>query len=479
VTDACGNSSAQDQTIMLKDTTAPVVTAPADQTVECDGVGNSAALTTWKSGATAMDTCSAASTPTYVEESNTAGCGATRVIKAHWTSSDACGNTGLSASRTFTIQDTTLPVFTFCPGNIITNTGPGRITCDQVVTWQAPTASDNCSAVIITQTMGLASGSAFPKGTTTNEYTAIDACGKTSKCTFTVTVLDTTPPIVLCKPATLHLDSTGLCPLAAAAVDGGCSDNCTATASLIRQVSKSSFSCSDIGTNTVKLMVTDGSGNSATGLATVVVVDQIPPSVPPTPCSPDKFGTLGSTPVPDFTAGVVASDNCQFSLSQSPPAGTTGLPAGTNLITITATDTSTNTASCQARFIVQYVGSGTCGGVATHSILQPINTDGSSVFKQGSTVPAKFRVCDALGNSIGTPGIVTNFRLVKTVNGTVVSQVNETVDSTTPDNTFRYDPSGQQWIFNISTKSLPKNVTYYYEVDLNDGSMILFSFGLK
>src|SRR5262245_30762238 len=50
-----------------------------------------------------------------------------------------------------------------------------------------------------------------------------------------------------------------------------------------------------------------------------------------------------------------------------------------------------------------------CYGDAGHQILQPINADGSSVFKQKSTVPAKFRVCDANGNPIGTPGVVTSF----------------------------------------------------------------------
>src|ERR1051326_6101331 len=46
------------------------------------------------------------------------------------------------------------------------------------------------------------------------------------------------------------------------------------------------------------------------------------------------------------------------------------------------------------------------------SILPPINPDGPSVFKRGSTVPVKFRVCDAAGQSVGTPGLVTSFTMV-------------------------------------------------------------------
>jgi len=110
-------------------------------------------------------------------------------------------------------------------------------------------------------------------------------------------------------------------------------------------------------------------------------------------------------------------------------------------------------------------------------ILQPINADGTSVCKQGSTVPAKFKVYDANGVSIGTPGTVVSFNIVQIVNGTVTTTVNETVTSTTPDSQFRWD--GSQWIFNISTKGLSANQTYFFQVVLSDGSTVDFHFGLR
>ncbi len=128
---------------------------------------------------------------------------------------------------------------------------------------------------------------------------------------------------------------------------------------------------------------------------------------------------------------------------------------------------------------VQYAGSASCLGSSGHTILQPVNVDGTSVFKQGSTVPAKFRVCDANGNSIGTPGVVSGFKLIKTVAGTVVQTVDEEVFSTTPDTAFRWSSTDQQWIFNISTKPLKANTTYTYRITLNDASNIEFLFGLK
>jgi len=128
---------------------------------------------------------------------------------------------------------------------------------------------------------------------------------------------------------------------------------------------------------------------------------------------------------------------------------------------------------------IHYLLSGICLGEAGHQILQPINADGSSVFNSKSTSPAKFRVCDTNGVSIGTPGVVRDFRLVQVVSGTATN-MNETVDSTTPDTTFRWDPSAQQWIFNISNKGLyGPNQTYYFVITLNDGTMISFDYGLK
>jgi hypothetical protein len=126
-----------------------------------------------------------------------------------------------------------------------------------------------------------------------------------------------------------------------------------------------------------------------------------------------------------------------------------------------------------------YATTGTCNGEAGHQILQPINADGTSVFKQGSTVPAKFRVCDKNGSSIGTPGVVMGFNLIQRISGIVSTTVNETVVSTTPDSAFRWDSTAQQWIFNVNTKGLSPGTTYVYAISLNDGSTISFQFGLK
>jgi hypothetical protein len=151
---------------------------------------------------------------------------------------------------------------------------------------------------------------------------------------------------------------------------------------------------------------------------------------------------------------------------------------GSKSFTVTATDAVGNKTSTTDTYTVVYARSGTCAGDFGHQILQPINVDGTSVWKQGRTVPAKFRVCDAKGVSIGTPGVVASFMLGQVVSGTV-TDVDETVSSTSADPAFRWDSIGQQWTFNISTASLAAGKTYVYRIQLNDGSTIGFQFGLK
>ena len=128
------------------------------------------------------------------------------------------------------------------------------------------------------------------------------------------------------------------------------------------------------------------------------------------------------------------------------------------------------------------IGYGTCtGGTPGGVILPPINANGSSVWKIGSTVPVKFTVCDATGNAISDPNAVfaTGFgsiTLLSAVRGTI-DNVNEATYTDVPDVAFRW--SGGQWIFNMATSNLTKNTTYTYRINLKDGSYIQFSAGTK
>jgi len=83
-----------------------------------------------------------------------------------------------------------------------------------------------------------------------------------------VTVQDTVLPTVITQPVTVQLNATGSASITASQINNGSTDNCgIATIT----VSPSTFTCANVGANTVTLTVTDVNGNVATASATVTV----------------------------------------------------------------------------------------------------------------------------------------------------------------------------------------------------------------
>lgn len=156
--------------------------------------------------------------------------GTTQVISTG-TSVSGGGTTG-TCSFNVQVDDVENPSIS-CPADITTSTDPGL--CSAVVRFPAPTASDNCGAVVSTD---VASGSVFTKGTTTVHATATDSSGRVAGCQFQVTVIDTEPPAVTVSldPAALWPPSHQMVPVTASV---SLSDNCGAASVLLMSVTSS------------------------------------------------------------------------------------------------------------------------------------------------------------------------------------------------------------------------------------------------
>jgi hypothetical protein len=123
---------------------------------------------------------------------------------------------------------------------------------------------------------------------------------------------------------------------------------------------------------------------------------------------------------------------------------------------------------------IQYA-TGDCQGTAGRQILPPINAgDPVSEVNAGSTVPVKFRVCDANGDTVGTPGVVESVELVKRVGD---ESGEEVLHQAWTDGEFKY--SNHAWKLNLETKSLDSGFTYFWSVHLDDETSIDFRFHLK
>jgi hypothetical protein len=242
----------------------------------------------------------------------------------------------------------------------------------------------------------------------------------------------------------------------------------------IASCQSSAYSGPDSASASASRSCTDLAGNTAAdsvGFEYDATAPTLNPTVSPNPVVLN--GSANASPgASDATAGV-ASAACGAVDTSS---------VGAHSVACTASDNAGNQTSKSANYSVLYAAGGSCLGSPGHQILQPINANYQtdlSVFKQGSTVPAKFRVCDANGVSIGTAGVVAKFALVQKLSLANNEVVDEAVISTTPDTAFRWSATDQQWIFNLATKTLKAGTTYVYQVTLNDGSTIDFRFGLK
>jgi hypothetical protein len=207
-----------------------------------------------------------------------------------------------------------------------------------------------------------------------------------------------------------------------------------------------------------KLLAIGGSGNQGT-LATVDVLgpsvnqDTTAPVITvPTDITAEATSAGGA--VVNFTVSATDDVDPNPTLTASPASGST-FPLGTTTVTGTATDAHGNSASRTFTVTVRYSWAG---------YRQPINEDGSSIFKQGSTVPVKFQLT---GASVGITDAVARLYYAKVsegIEGTYLEAVSTA--SATTGNLFRL--SGGQYVFNLGTSDLSEG-TYRLKVDLGDG----------
>ena len=174
-------------------------------------------------------------------------------------------------------------------------------------------------------------------GTNTIYLIVTDVNGNIDSASAVVTVQDTIKPTVLTQNVTVSLDANGAGSVTVADIDNGSTDNCSIASSTL---SKSTFDCSEVGANTIYLIVTDANGNIDSASAVVTVQDVIKPTVVTTP-SDIALGYCDAT----YTYAIpTGDDNCGVTVTQIaglPPGST--FPVGLTVNTFEISDPSGNT----------------------------------------------------------------------------------------------------------------------------------------
>ncbi|MFT6727746.1 MAG: hypothetical protein ACJAV7_002203, partial [Flavobacteriales bacterium] len=288
-TDACGNSSSTSHTIYVDDTTAPVWDAyDVDVDMPCDDVDDVILVS-------ATDNCSDFEI-TYEDETVSGGC-AGNIIRTYFVS-DACGNEAESIQQIIHLLDNTSPWFVEFPMDVTVECSDDTPSADdQMITYE-----DNCTAVTLSY-----DGFEVVPGVCENSYqlvhcwTITDNCGNETDACWTVTVQDTTAPVVVSAD-----DVTIECDMDLPAPSHTVTDNCDLNPIVVVTSVIADGDCPQEYVMTRTYTATDACGNVSTDMQVITVQDTTSPLI-------DDVADMNyecNTDIPVMLPN--ATDNCEL-----------------------------------------------------------------------------------------------------------------------------------------------------------------------
>ncbi len=392
-TDVSGLSYSAIQKIAVVDTTAPVLTVPADIVVEAvSATNNSVEL----GQATASDLLKV-STITN-DAPSTFPLGETIVT---WTAIDESGNSAKSTQKV-TIEDTTSPAIKVPDDITIEATSSDNNT----ITIGDAKADDNVGVTTITND----SPTIFKVGKTTVTWTASDAAGNVAKEIQTVIVVDTTKPSVL-SPEDIVVEATD--PLQNLVTLG---DATASDAVSIVSIVNDAPTAFAFGKTEVTWTATDAAGNSATDTQIITIVDTTAPKV----TAPTDVKVEATSLTNNILSIGEATAKDIMGISTITNDAPDSFPFGETIITWTATDPSGNSATATQKVtiidttgptltvpdnvIIDAISQDTAvsiGDASAIDIIDPvpkITNDAPSTFPLGETI-VTWTAIDEFGNS--------------------------------------------------------------------------------
>jgi len=207
------------------------------------------------------------------------------------------------------------------------------------------------------------------------------------------------------------------------------------------------------GETTITARSVDENGNVEASKSDVIKIDRTPPAF--TLTCPGSVLLNGEG---HYTVSEVADDRSGIAVDPSGDYPFSTAVAGALPNTVEVADRAGNiaTRSCTVQVVYAYGG-----------LQQPVNPDGSSIFKLNSAAPLKFGLSDAAGAPVaGVVGKLTVARLSGVVEGTYVEA--EAKGSSSTGNVFSEDGNGQ-YHYNLDSTALSTG-TWSVRITLDDGS---------
>ncbi|WP_040337214.1 PxKF domain-containing protein [Candidatus Blastococcus massiliensis] len=461
--DGNGNLSASTIQPVRLDKTAPqahaVTPAPGATFVQNEAV--EASFSCSDAGGSDVDSCVGTVADGTVIDTSTVG---TKTFTV--TATDGAGNT-TTVTREYTVVDVTPPTIT------LDSPGAGAsFDRRQVVEADYACTDEPGGSGLATCAGTVPDGAPVPTGTIGDHEFRVDAsdnAGNTDFLTRVYTVLDVTAPTVT---VTGPENGAKYPHQAEVLADFVCEDDeggsgiedgyCKGSVGVGEQIDTST-----LGTKTFTVTGTDRAGNTTTETVTYEVVDVTAPTVSsPHAAIEYKLGqpvdALFECTDEDGGSGVAECDG-PLTLDTS--------SVGDKTFDVTTTDEAGNSRTVSFAYTVIY---------AYGEIRQPINADGSSVFKAGGTVPVKFGVTDFAGQPVTTAratlSTVRSYDIQALGSGQEAEQEATSPGSANTGNVFRL--SDEQYVYNLSTKGMAAG-SYQLFIRLDDGKQYTAVFTLR
>ena len=426
-TDDYGNSISNTQSITVLDTISPVIMAPSNFQLEASHIENNIVDLT---GVRASD-----DVEDHVSITNDAPevfpLGETIVT---WIATDSSGNSA-SDSQQISVIDTTTPSI-IVPSEIQVEIYDklgveidiGIPSSDDVIDSQ-PTITNDAPQV-------------FPLGETVVTWTATDFSGNSASATQTITVVDTTSPVLI-APRSIVQEAINH---EANPVRIGISESTDIMD--ITSITNDAPEVFPLGETIVTWIATDSSGNSASATQSIIIIDTTLPTIM-SPVDVEVEATSMENNLVEF-GFAEASDQVEIStITNDAP---TVFPLGETIVTWTATDSSGNSASATQTItvvdtiapVVENLDSLTFEAAAQNANLVEIplitafdNTeiisitnDAPVLFEFGTTI-INWSVVDIIGNQ---SVVEQQIDIIDTTLPTIMSPVDVEVEATSMEN---------------------------------------------
>lgn len=248
IIDGAGNTDTASFMVTVNDTESPTAVFPSDVTVSADS-GVCVATNVNLGNVSFTDNCSATASN---DAPSVFPLGVTTV---NYTVTDPGGN-AVTHAQLVTVVDAESPQMSMCPEDLEM--------CEGMVSFNTPSATDNCGSATVTQQSGPNSGDSLSAGIYTVVFLATDMAGNSDTCSFTITV-HAPPAVTFTLPFSTACVADEAYTLQGASPAGGTFSGTAVTGNTFDPAT------SGAGTFAITYTYTDTNGCTATANESVVV----------------------------------------------------------------------------------------------------------------------------------------------------------------------------------------------------------------